>query len=112
MSGSVDLNSRVVGCLLGGAMGDAWGGPWEGKPGPISFHVPERPVLSDDTELTLATCEAIIESGCVEPATLAAHFVRWFRLDASTAWAQARSKPCEISPRERTGPWLEREGNM
>ena len=79
MSGSVDLNSRLVGCLLGGAMGDTWGGPWEGKPGPISFHVPERPVLSDDTEFTLATCEAIIESGSVEPATLAAHFVRWFR---------------------------------
>lgn len=35
-----------------------------------------------------------------------------FGLHASTAWAQARSKPCEISPRERTGPWLEREGNM
>ena len=79
MSGSVDLNSRVVGCLLGGALGDAWGGPSEGKTGPISFHVPERPVLSDDTELTLATCESIIESGCVEPASLAAHFVHWFR---------------------------------
>lgn len=79
MCGSPDLRSRVIGCLLGGALGDAWGGAYEGRTGPISFHVPERPVISDDTELTLATCESIIESGCVEPANLASHFVRWFR---------------------------------
>ena len=79
MFASPDLKSRIAGCLLGGALGDAWGSASEGRTGPISFHVPERSALSDDTELTLATCEAIIESGRVEPANVASHLVRWSR---------------------------------
>ena len=58
----------VLGCLLGGAIGDAVGGVGErGRLG-----------LSDDTQLTLATCEAICETGRVEPAAIAAVFARWF----------------------------------
>src|SRR4029079_3720944 len=46
----------VLGCLLGGAIGDAVGGVAErGRLG-----------LSDDTQLTLATCEAVIEAGCFD----------------------------------------------
>jgi ADP-ribosyl-[dinitrogen reductase] hydrolase len=58
----------VRGCLLGGALGDAFGG------------LAERGslCLSDDTQLTLATCEAVVEAGRVDPSTLAAVFVRWF----------------------------------
>ena len=50
-------------CILGGALGDAWGGPWEGSPTRVAFQIPERSSVSDDTELTLATCESIIENG-------------------------------------------------
>jgi len=79
MAQPVTLKSRAVGCLLGGALGDAWGGPSEGRSGPLRFEVPARPVLSDDTQLTLATCEAILESGSVEPENVAAHLSRWFQ---------------------------------
>lgn len=71
--------NQVLGCLLGGALGDAWGGPYEGAAGPVAFEIPSRPALSDDTQLTLATCQSIIELGCVNPENLASHFLRWFR---------------------------------
>jgi ADP-ribosyl-[dinitrogen reductase] hydrolase len=73
------LKDRVVGCLLGGALGDAWGGPAEGTDGALHFAIPQRPVVSDDTEFTLATCESIVESGGIEPENLALHFLRWFQ---------------------------------
>lgn len=70
--------NRVLGCLLGGALGDAWGGPFDGAAGPVVFEVPSRPELSDDTQLTLATCQSINEFGGVDPENLASHLVRWF----------------------------------
>ena len=69
---------QVVGCLLGGALGDAWGGPYEGVTGPVMFKIPCRPALSDDTQLTLATCQSILDCGRVHPENLATHFLRWF----------------------------------
>ncbi|MBO0911787.1 MAG: ADP-ribosylglycohydrolase family protein [Acidobacteria bacterium] len=73
------MRDRVVGCLLAGALGDAWGRPREGRAGPVEFEIPRHPALSDDTQLTVATCESIIEAGGVEPENLAARFVGWFR---------------------------------
>ncbi len=73
------MRNRVLGCLLGGALGDAWGGASEGVKGPVPFEIPARPVLSDDTQLTLATCESILECGRVDPENIASHFVRWYR---------------------------------
>jgi ADP-ribosyl-[dinitrogen reductase] hydrolase len=78
MPSAITLENRVLGCLLGGALGDAWGGPLEGSTGSIRFEVPERPVLSDDTQLTMATCESIMARGIVDPETLASHFRSWF----------------------------------
>ena len=75
----VPLKSRVIGCPLAGALGDAWGGPWEGRIGPVPFEVPSHPVLSDDTQLTLATCESIIETDAVQPERVATRFAMWFR---------------------------------
>ncbi|MFO0932278.1 MAG: ADP-ribosylglycohydrolase family protein [Planctomycetota bacterium] len=84
---------RVVGAIVGGAIGDGWGGASEGRGprGPVA--PPRRLVASDDTQLTLATCEAVLEAGRVDPATIAAAFLRWFRagrlrgVGASTAAA-------------------------
>jgi hypothetical protein len=75
----MNLKDRILGCILGGALGDAWSGPWEGRVGPVQFQIPVRPKLSDDTELTLATCESMIETGTIEPENVATHFVRWFK---------------------------------
>jgi len=89
----------VLGCLLGGAIGDAVGGVAErGRLG-----------LSDDTQLTLATCEAVIEAGGFDADGLARTFLRWFRerrlsglgsstlkalrdLDAGAHWALAGAR--------------------
>ena len=70
---------RVRGCLLGGALADALAFAHEGRaPGPVST-LRVGPV-SDDTQLTLATCEALITSkGEVRPEVVAEHFVRWHR---------------------------------
>jgi|SRR5215472_15634145 len=70
--------SRIMGCILGGALGDAWGGPWEGSAGRVAFQIPERSSVSDDTQLTLATCESIIEHGAIHAEHLASHFAKWF----------------------------------
>jgi ADP-ribosylglycohydrolase len=58
----------ILGCLLGGALGDTLGGVAERG----------RLCLSDDTQLTLATCESIVAARGVDPAHLAATFRRWF----------------------------------
>jgi ADP-ribosylglycohydrolase len=55
------------------------GGPFEGQPGPIQFRENSVWNISDDTQLTLATCESIIEIGEVSPEHIADRFVHWFR---------------------------------
>jgi len=67
---------HVVGCLVGGAIGDAMGGPHENKPAPVNPYSGGPWHLSDDTQLTLATCVAIRSARCVSPAAIAAGF-RW-----------------------------------
>jgi hypothetical protein len=39
------------------------GGPFEGQPGPLRFHEHGPWSIFDDSQLTLATCESIIEIG-------------------------------------------------
>ena len=76
------LEEKIVGCLLGGAVGDGLGGPYEGKGGGAGAAEEGRAAwrLSDDTQLTLATCEAVIGSGgLVEPEAVAARFAAWHR---------------------------------
>lgn len=70
---------RLRGCLLGGALADALAFAHEGRvPGPApALRVGS---ISDDTQLTLATCEALISAkGEVRPEVVAEHFVRWHR---------------------------------
>jgi ADP-ribosyl-[dinitrogen reductase] hydrolase len=42
------------------------------------FEIPEQPILSDDTQLTLATCKSIVELGRVDPEHIASHILRRF----------------------------------
>lgn len=66
-------------CLLAGALGDAWGGPYEGRPAVGVAPFPSVPRISDDTLLTLATCEAIVRAGGrVVPEEIAKSFASWF----------------------------------
>jgi ADP-ribosyl-[dinitrogen reductase] hydrolase len=78
MQASTKTKDQALGCLLGGALGDAWGGPYEGRSGPVAFEIPMRPVLSDDTQLSLATSQSIISCGYIDPENIASHFLRWF----------------------------------
>ena len=70
---------RILGCLLGGALGDAIGSCFEGNPLSRRFDVPSQLRVTDDTQLTMATCEAIIQQRRVEPDAIAERFVHWYR---------------------------------
>ncbi len=70
---------RVLGALVGGAIGDAWGGPYEGLVPPFEVRPPARFQVSDDTQLTVATCESVVERGRVDPEHLASRLLAWYR---------------------------------
>ena len=69
----------VVGTILGGAIGDGWGRPYEGIIPMPPVSVPDELVVSDDTQLTIATCEAVLECGGIDPEQIAARFLAWYR---------------------------------
>ena len=109
MIGGSKIEDRVRGCLFAGAIGDAMGGPFEGRPGPLTFREHSNRAISDDTHLTLATCQSIIELGRVSPEHIASRFLQWFRdrrlsgvgsstlnalrnLEAGAHWALAGAK--------------------
>ncbi len=86
-------HDQVLGCLLGGAIGDAFGGAYENQLPPIDLAKPRTWRLSDDTQLTLATCEAIIEAkGSIEPALIAARFAAWHRAGRVTGMGASTLK--------------------
>lgn len=67
-----------MGCIVGGAIGDYIGSPLEGRLGPIRVEVPSRSVISDDTQLTLATCQAIVSANGPDVEAIALSFGKWF----------------------------------
>lgn len=73
------VTDRIAGCIIGGALGDALGGPYENKPFPVHLNPHAALNLSDDTQLTLATCEAIVAAQGPDPARIAAEFAVLFR---------------------------------
>lgn len=84
----IDLRDRFLGSILGCAVGDALGAPFEGAlPDPNRFdsageirfrEIPGYPIgqYTDDTQLTLAIMRAIIRAGDVDGAAIAGEFVR------------------------------------
>jgi len=83
---------RIIACILGGAIGDGWGRPFEGRPRPARLDIPDKLFVSDDTQMTLATCEAVLESGNVDPERIAARFVVWFRARRITGMGSSTLK--------------------
>jgi len=74
----MEATDKIIGCILGGAVGDAVGLPYEGYDSPVEVVELKGQKISDDTQLTLATCEAIIENnGIVEPSVIASCFASW-----------------------------------
>jgi ADP-ribosyl-[dinitrogen reductase] hydrolase len=80
---AVSLRDRVLGCLLGCAVGDALGAPFEGL---WAHCIPDEETLladfaefegyprgqfTDDTQLTVATVRSIVATGGVSPAHIA-----------------------------------------
>ncbi len=79
---------RFEGCIIGGAIGDAFGSGYENikeetKDTFYLFGKPkqEEPIwqITDDTQLTLATIEAMLEDEKLMPQTLANQFLKLYR---------------------------------
>lgn len=83
--------SSVAGALVGCAVGDAMGAPFEGLwshslpsadslvAGFHEYHGFPRGQYTDDTQLTIATVESLVESGDVEPADIARRIAELWR---------------------------------
>lgn len=82
------LNSKFRGCILGGAIGDAYGSGFENQVEEEQntyylFGKPEsRPPswqITDDTQLTLLTCEVLIENQHADPGQFAQKFLKYYQ---------------------------------
>lgn len=79
------IAERFEGCILGGAIGDAIGSAFENvKPNPqdtvYMFGEPKKMepnwMLTDDTQLTLATIEALVEDEYAKPEIVAKYLLK------------------------------------
>ena len=72
----------LLGCVIGGAIGDAAASAFEGtlcRDLPKEFQLLNHSwEITDDTQTTLATCEALF-GGKVDPELIAKSLLRWFR---------------------------------
>ncbi|MEM0998670.1 MAG: ADP-ribosylglycohydrolase family protein [Bacteroidota bacterium] len=69
------MDEKIKSCLITGALGDAFGSRFEQMDLPAGE---ERWEFSDDTQLTIATCEAILEAKGPQPEEIARHIVVWY----------------------------------
>jgi ADP-ribosyl-[dinitrogen reductase] hydrolase len=67
---------KVKACLLVGALGDAFGSRFELSDIPAGD---DAWMFTDDTQLTCATCESILEKRKADPAHLAKAFEQWYK---------------------------------
>ncbi|MFB6454163.1 ADP-ribosylglycohydrolase family protein [Chitinophaga sp. Hz27] len=72
------LHDKFLGCLAGGAVGDAIGSLYETQTyiSDIDFNYIHG--ITDDTQLTMATCEAIIDSPVLTPDAVAQAMLKWY----------------------------------
>ena len=85
--GGLEKASRLWGCAVGAAVGDALGMPLEfGPPQPAGRLVREMQPgrlpagsFTDDTEMALALAESLLAHCPLDPADLAERFVAWYR---------------------------------
>lgn len=73
-----EVVSRLYGCLIGGAIGDAVGSYYEGQANINSVEFDVMNGITDDTQLTLATCESIIDSKHVSAESIAKKMLEWY----------------------------------
>jgi ADP-ribosylglycohydrolase len=90
-SSSVELKDRFLGCLLGCAVGDALGAPFEGLwphsipdagtllSGFAEFEGYPRGQYTDDTQLSVATVRAILKAGQVDATEVARSIARLWK---------------------------------
>jgi ADP-ribosylglycohydrolase len=91
---AAQLTDRVLGCVFGGAVGDALGAPFEGL---WSRSIPDATALlaeyaefegfprgqyTDDTQLTIATLQSVIRHRCIDAADVARSISRLWRSQA------------------------------
>lgn len=74
----MNLTNVLKGCLVGGAIGDAIGSRYESSKAITAVDWSALGYITDDTQLTLATCEAILEIGKVSPAAVAQKMLDWY----------------------------------
>jgi ADP-ribosyl-[dinitrogen reductase] hydrolase len=72
------IHDKFIGCIVGGAIGDAVGSYYENAAHVSDIDFDQVSGITDDTQLTLATCESILETGTVSPENIAGHFLRWY----------------------------------
>jgi poly(ADP-ribose) glycohydrolase ARH3 len=72
----MDMKDRFTGCMLGLALGDAMGAPFEGDPpGPKPLHMlPPILLYTDDTEMAIGVAESLAASGGLDPDHMAQRF--------------------------------------
>lgn len=75
---SIDIKERLRGCLIAGAIGDAIGFKYECTDNNKDITFDFDWIISDDTQLTLATCEAVYNSVEIEPEKVAERFLYWY----------------------------------
>lgn len=69
------MDEKVKSCLLAGALGDAYGSKYEQSDIPTG----DSPwFFTDDTQMTVASCESIMAVGKVDPEHLAKTFTEWY----------------------------------
>jgi ADP-ribosylglycohydrolase len=65
-----NIHDRLKGCLILGAVGDALGSYYESDSKHRPINIDNISGSTDDAQLTLATCESILEQQKVSPSYL------------------------------------------
>lgn len=99
------IEERIRGSLLSGAFADAIGSEFENRTRGTQYSIEEVQSLSitDDTQLTLATCEAIIERKRVCPEAISKHFLRIYKENGIRGIGSSTLKA--IRDLEAGAPW-------